>query len=297
MNPGLCLQFQNGVRLNQSTGVVELDNPIVTQAAHGFVLGGVNNNIPIPAFTNALGNVVAAQADNINTLSYHFVAQVLNVNEFLVVPGDIFWPAPAHGLIVGETYFLSETVAGGFTNTPAVGQISDPVFLVHDANTLLLLGNRPFDEQSFLPYAIKVRNTDITTNLNAATTDNAIPLNGSLAFNESTDTYTPSGNGIQVLRDDGYTVKANVHVFSASTRQASLMRLHVNGAPIGDIAATGYIRNTTGHNEASYHIDEELTLNALDIVTVEFDRESTAGGAMNLALVGSSSLMIKRRRV
>lgn len=292
MDAPLVLQFTRGVRRNTGTGVVEIDNPLVTQNAHGFVL---TNNVPIPAYVNGSGTVVAAQADDANTLTAFFITEIVNVNQFRTFPGGFFFNAPSHGLVVGDYYFLSETVAGGITNSPNAGQIQDPVFFVFDANTLILLDNRPFVEQQFLPYAIKVTNTNTTTDINTGT-NTPVPLNGTVAFNEDASTYTPSGTGIQVLRTDGYSLRASIHITSTSTRPNQQIRFAINGTPAGNIAATGYIRNTGDHNESSYHLEEDFNLNANDIVTVVSTPEA-GGGAVTLAQVGTSSLFIKRRRV
>jgi hypothetical protein len=291
MDAPLVLQFTRGVRRN-ADGTVEIDNPLVTQNAHGFT---ISNNVPIPAYVNGAGLVVAAQANDANTLSAFFITEIVNVNQFRTFPGGFFFNAPSHGLTVGQYYFLSETVAGGVTATPNPGQIQDPVFFVFDANTLILLDNRPFIEQQFLPYAVKVTNTDTTTDINE-TPAVEVPLNGSVAFNEDSSTYNPTGNGIQVLRADGYTLRASIHVSGIVTRANQLIRFAINGVPTGNIAATGYIRDTSGHNEASYTLLEDLNLNANDIVTVVAEEEA-GGGIVTLAQVGSSSLFIKRRRV
>ena len=70
--------------------------------------------------------------------------------------------------------------------------------------------------------------------------------------------FSISGNGIVCLFDGVVQIMVNVHVESAGTRNSVQMRLQRTRSAVttdlGPIMGTGYIRNNTGHTEASFHM-------------------------------------------
>jgi len=261
---------------------------VVTQPAHGFT---ITNNIPIPARLSG-ATYVAAQADSNNTLSAFYITKIVDVNTFEVKQAGRH-DAPSHGLTTGQYYFLSDSVAGGVTSTEPLNSINDVVWYIVDANTILLIDNRPVDNESLQKYLIKVSNTDITTNINQATYTE-VPITGTVEVNEN-NYYTVVGNGIRIDKTRSYTLNVNVHSFSGGQRTALQGRFFVNGNPVGAVASTGYIRNTQGHNEASLHLTEKFSLTDTDVVTFRIQRESTATTSANMPIIGSSNLMIEAR--
>lgn len=265
----------------------QFETRTITQNGHGFT---IVNNVPLPAYVNTSGQVVLAQADNLDTLSVFLITEIIDANTIRVQQSG-FLNATGHGLNVGEYYFLSNTTPGGITNVEPQATINDVVLFVVDANTLLLTDNRPEDKNSIEKFLIKVRNTDTTTNLN--TTNVVVPITGTTAINEN-NFYTVSGNGIQVPQTRTYDISVSLHVTASSTRTNQRVRLAVNGVQTGDISASGYIRNGSGHNESSYFLKETLLLNANDVVTIVTNPEA-GGGTVTMALAGSSSLTIEAR--
>lgn len=106
-----------------------------TQAAHGFsVLDAIYHNGT---------NWVLAQADDAATLAEYVVTEVPDVNNFVAGKfGSV--TITAHGLTVGEHYFLSDLTAGAGTITEP-SQFSSPLYYVEDANTLHIEVYRPSD--------------------------------------------------------------------------------------------------------------------------------------------------------
>jgi len=117
------------------------------QTAHGFsVLDAIYHN----------GTIwVKAQANSSDTLAEYLITEVIDANNFIAAKfGELI--KSAHGLTVGEHYFLSDTVAGGAQLTEA-GVYSAPLFYIEDANTIQLevyrpssnLTNAVFDDAAF----------------------------------------------------------------------------------------------------------------------------------------------------
>jgi len=106
-----------------------------TQATHGFtLLDAIYHNGTIWA---------KAQADVADTLAEYVVSEVVDVNNFVATKfGEV--TATAHGLTVGEHYFLSDATAGAGTLTePSL--FSSPLYYVEDVNTLHMEVYRPSD--------------------------------------------------------------------------------------------------------------------------------------------------------
>lgn len=108
------------------------DTGQITETAHGFsVLDAVY-------FDGT--NWLQAQANADDTVADYVVYQVDDANNFRAAKlGTV--TAAAHGLTVGQHYFLSDTVAGGATLTSPAR--SNPLFQILDANTVLLSVMRP----------------------------------------------------------------------------------------------------------------------------------------------------------
>lgn len=84
-----------------------------------------------------------AQADVEATLAEYVVTEVVDADNFVATKfGEAI--ATAHGLSVGEHYFLSDSVAGAGTTTEP-SQYSSPLYYVEDANTLQIEVYRPSD--------------------------------------------------------------------------------------------------------------------------------------------------------
>jgi hypothetical protein len=261
---------------------------IVNQPGHGFTL---TNNIPIPAYNDLTGTVIAAQADDFGTLSAYYITRIIDADNFVIQNNGII-DAPGHGLKVGCYYFLSDTVAGDVTDVQPTVTIQDTVFFIVDANCIILIDNLPVDKPSIEKFLIKVSNTNTTTNLNTAGFTE-VPITGTTEINEF-NFYTVVGNGIQVPVQRTYRITANIYVGTNTTRSNQRLRFHVNGVARGAIAAHGYIRDSFGHNESSYSLEEVFALNAGDIVTVESQQEA-AGGTVSMVSAGTSIMIIEAR--
>jgi len=105
------------------------------QVAHGFVL--------LDAIYHNGTSWVKAQADNADTLAEYVITEVVDVDNFVASKfGEVV--ITAHGLTIGEHYFLSDSVAGGSTITEP-SNFSSPLFYVEDANTVHIEVYRPSD--------------------------------------------------------------------------------------------------------------------------------------------------------
>lgn len=105
------------------------------QVAHGLIL--------LDAIYHNGTAWVKAQADDADTLAEYVVTKVADVDNFTATKfGEV--EVLAHGLTVGEHYFLSDVSAGLATATEP-DSFSSPVFYVEDINTLHIEVYRPSD--------------------------------------------------------------------------------------------------------------------------------------------------------
>lgn len=130
------------VKPNSSNGIFDftdaLDsaNLVVTQVAHGFTFGD------LVYIENATGLFKLAQANDRNKTCDAIVSAVYNANSFQVTfAGEVNGNFPLIP-IVGEVYFLSDSVAGDYTNIEPIG-ISQPVFKAITTNKILFRPDRP----------------------------------------------------------------------------------------------------------------------------------------------------------
>jgi len=91
-------------------------------------------------YLDGAGDVQLAMADNEATKSSAIVAGIIDVDNFFIgVSGTV--KAPAHGFTLGDTLYLSDTVAGGVTNIAPTtrGHFIQPIFKVISPDILLIL--------------------------------------------------------------------------------------------------------------------------------------------------------------
>ena len=103
------------------------------QPAHGFTLF-------TPIYHNGV-TWVKAQANASNTLAMYVVTE-FSTNAFTATKFGLI-EAPAHGLTIGEFYFVSRDTAGAITPTEPIFGYSNPVLYVQDATNVHILVHRP----------------------------------------------------------------------------------------------------------------------------------------------------------
>lgn len=110
----------------------------ITIAAHGLTFpAGLNL---MAAYITALGVVTPANASILTSTKGVFVTAILDANTIRTQTSG-FLSYAAHGLTVGDYYYVTDTGDGSFSSTP--GTINDVSFLAFDDNNLLLIDNRP----------------------------------------------------------------------------------------------------------------------------------------------------------
>lgn len=256
--------------------------------AHGFT----SLNRPQPVYIDADDSKVKlAKADHADTLPSFYILSVIDADTLLVKQRG-FINYASHGYTIGEYYYLSNVTAGDVTIDVPYLFINVVCFYVVDANTLLLIDNRPYDSESIEKFLIKTTNTDTTTNLNELT-PTEVPLTGNTPINEGSY-YEVVGNGIKILRKRLYNLKANIHAYSDRSRANLTISFYINGTRQGMVAASGYIRAASGHNESSYQLNDAFSLDVDDVVTVRATREANSGDIF-LATSGTSNFIIEAK--
>lgn len=105
----------------------------ISQTAHGFSV--------LDCLYHDGSGWQLAQADNITTTALCVVVSIIDVDRFLICfTGRI--EVPAHGLSVGQWYYLSSTTAGGLSVT-VPSAISQPMLYVESVTLLVIVQYRP----------------------------------------------------------------------------------------------------------------------------------------------------------
>ena len=135
--------------------------------------------------------------------------------------------------------------------------------------------------RSKINYGGRWTNSDTSTNLNVSST--TAPIFGTEDYKDDGNTlYEVSGNTLIVKSSGRYDIRANlslVGINSGNNRQRTNVnaRIAINGTAVGALAASGYIRWASNHDQSSVHLSEILQLNANDVVSIITYREANSG--------------------
>ena len=142
--------------------------------------------------------------------------------------------------------------------------------------------------------------TTLTQNINAAATNNLVQWNTQVTtwgsdFEHST---ARSPQNITILTAGVYEISASLAFnaqSSTSEHYNGIARMILNGSTdFGPQAKCGYIRDVTGHDESSLHIQTfPYSFSASDYISLKVDRESSVTTAINLT-AGCSAIYIRR---
>ncbi len=105
----------------------------ITQTSHGFSV------LDVIYFDGS--DWLKAKSDNVDTLATHVVVEVDSANSFVAAQSGRF-EITSHGLISGNYYYTSETVAGDIVVTEP-STYSNPIILAENANFIHVLPFRP----------------------------------------------------------------------------------------------------------------------------------------------------------
>ncbi|WP_034259219.1 hypothetical protein [Altibacter lentus] len=184
---------------------------------------------------------------------------------------------PAKGLII----YNSNTNTFEYNAGTTVG----PQWVsIHDRGT----------RTSKLGQSAKYSNTNISTDINAATIID-LPIFGNEEWNDNSSLFSFSGNRLQVNETGRYKLNVNVSIQSTSNdgRKAPEIYIAVNNIQVASYASTAYMRLAGNHEAASLHLNESLSLNANDIITVKIV-QSAANNSASMRSAGSSTFYIEK---
>jgi len=141
--------------------------------------------------------------------------------------------------------------------------------------------------------SVKYSNSNTTTDLN---TNSAvtIPIFGNFNWNDNASLYVVSGNQITITEAGRYFININIALYSNSARNAPDVQILVNGAAMGTIGASGYIRDASNHNYSSINFSEVLQLNANDVITLSSTRAAN-NGIVTMRGADSSNIYIEKK--
>jgi hypothetical protein len=95
----------------------------------------------VPGYIEGFGSFNLKRAiatDSTTKAKFLIVSTDQNIDDNYIIQADGFYAFPTvHGYTPGNTYYLSDTAAGGVTNTPPAG-IAQPLFYVVDQKTILV---------------------------------------------------------------------------------------------------------------------------------------------------------------
>lgn len=139
--------------------------------------------------------------------------------------------------------------------------------------------------------------TSLTTNINAAATNNLVSWDTQSLIQGDSISHSTSTNSSRLVANEAgiYYISVTVSYTSTQQRYNGRVKLRVNGTTtLGIRGKSGYLRAQTGHDEASLQITNyAIRLEAGDYLEVLIDRESNVTGAVNLSANESYVTMIR----
>ncbi len=277
INTGQVANSTLQVNGSVSTAVNTTTSNLTLNETHHTVLVNSNSTITLPAANTCSGRIYIIKNSNntaINSSSY--------LNEANISTGSI----PANSTIQVQSNGTAwNLISGG--NATVVST---------DANNLIENGS---DGAAYLNINRGARwtNTDITTDLNAGIA--AAPIFGNEDYkDDGINLYVAATSQLTVLEAGRYDIRANISLIGATSGGAQQRtnvnaQITINGNPVGALAASGYIRSASDHEQSSIHINEILQLNANDVIRVRTYREANSG-IVRFSAAGETSFSINK---
>lgn len=117
-------------------------NPLIADvnvAAHGLSLP-VGFTFMAVYVNSTTAAIEPADASTTSSQKVMFVTEIYGPDDIRLQYTGLL-ESPAHGLTVGNYYYITDAGDGGFSLTP--GTVNDVAFFVVDDNVILLIDNRP----------------------------------------------------------------------------------------------------------------------------------------------------------
>ena len=130
-------------------------------------------------------------------------------------------------------------------------------------------------EVSHRGQSIKVLN-DVTQNINSPTTFTKVTAwDATAEWNDGI--FSLLSDAITVSHTGRIRIECQMYFSSTGQRDAPELVIYEGGSEVTTIVATGYVRNTGGHNHASLYLSEEIEVTSGDVFEVRTRRDGAAG--------------------
>ena len=188
----------------------------------------------------------------------------------------------------------SMTFQSAFSTKALMGLLGDDNFTLKVGSSFLtaLVASETTGQVSFPngqagPWLCQIRNTDTTTDLNAAAFS-VVPMNGVEDMRDAV-AFERSGDGIKCLRPGRVKVTGSVLGNGGTNQRAAFdLSIAVNGSRLSGIGQSSYMRGLDGHATGSSHISKWVVVAANDIITLQSRR---AGSAATVVMVDGESVL------
>jgi len=132
------------------------DRFVINQPSHGFTLPSIGV-LPV-YYNNVASEYQLAISDSINTGADAMIVEIIDSNNFVIQEGGSI-ASPAHGLVVGNWYVLSSTVAGELVNYATLSGNNVNVqylIFVSDVDNLIIRMEPIYTRDFFIPQDISI---------------------------------------------------------------------------------------------------------------------------------------------
>jgi len=278
INTGQLANSTLQVKGSVSTAIISINGNLTLDETHHTVIINSNSTISLPLANTCSGRTYIIK----NTTNAS-----ATISSYLNNSGTSTTNIPANNTI---------QIQSNGTSWHAISS-GNSTIVSSDTSNLIQVGN---DGGAYLKINQGARwtNMDITTNLNAGSV--AAPIFGVEDYNDDAiNLYTAATDKLTIKETGRYDIRINISLLginsSGNTAQRTNVnaQITVNGNPLSALAASGYIRFASGHEQSSIHINEILQLNANDVVRIRTYREANSGN-VRFSGTGDSSFIINK---
>ena len=242
--------------------------------------GSAPGTILLEAQNNNIGVTLSAPSVQVSGYTVRFPAVAGTTNEVLGISGvsgsilTTDWVAQSGG---GSSTLLA------LTDTPSSFGTAGQFLAVNSSTNAVEFVDGP-STGTTVHYARMTMSSDVLRN-----GANQQDFNGTADVDVEFDTQdllvgtelttNTTNHTVTVASDGFYRLTANISFFSSSVRSTPAVLFNVNGSVISG-ESIGYIRASTGSNEATGNISRVVQLSANDVVNVCAHDESTSSGSI-----------------
>lgn len=276
INTGSLANSTLQVNGSVSTAITTAGSNLSLDESHHTVVINSNISISLPAANGALGRIYVLKN---TTGSSRPISNYINGQG-----------GTSNQISAQSTLWVQSNGSTWNSISASSSSSSSATIVSTDSNNIIATGT---DGGAYLKINRGGRWTNTNTNTNLNNDGTSVPIFGNENYkDDGNNLYQVTGNTLRVKEAGRYDIRANIMLWTEDDKISLTFRIHVNGAAVGAMGATGYFRYQD-EIIPTIALNEILQLNANDNITIISEREGD-NGDVHLSGNGTSSFIINK---